>query len=192
LDGADAPRNLSEAFLARQQIASSTLQLDEERVGPENESELLLHLGEIFKPLSRATTGREALYEMLRRVVDLGASCGTSIDQFRSAQPNANCTRDAYHRLIQDGRHTLRMKVLERLEESVREGELPEDADVEVLGTLFVSFVIGLAVSVQDGIPIASLLDSVTLFVAGLGFHTIRSSKRRQRGSRPVLEFVSR
>jgi len=192
LDGVGAPRNQSKGFQAREQITFGTSQRDEERVGTENESELLLQLGEIFKPLSRATTGREALCETLRRVVDLGASCGAPIDQFRSAQPNADCARNAYYRLIQEGRHTLRMKVLERLEESVREGELPENADVEVLGTLFVSFVIGLAVSVQDGIPIASLLDSVTLFVAGLGFHTIRSTRRRRRGTRPVLEFVSR
>jgi hypothetical protein len=134
--------------------------------------------------LLHAKTGREAVCAILRRVVLLGDSCQMSTSQSLSVEPRPSGETNTCDSFVPERRQILREHVLRRLEESVFEGELPEDADVEALATLCVSFLIGLAASTRDELPITCLLNSVALFVDGLGFHTVRPTRHRNRGPR--------
>ena len=171
-----------------EQIVSAAFNCDEEA----GRCEPALRLEVVLEPLSHANSGRVALRETLQRVVELGISCRYTDEQIGPAETPANVARNTSNWRAQDCRQIMRTKVLGRLEQSVCDGELPEDADVEALCILCVSFLIGLTVSVQDGIPTEALLNSVALFVASLGFHTVRPAKRRHRRAQSVLAFVGR
>jgi hypothetical protein len=111
---------------------------------------------------------------MLQRVVSVGL--GTHPSQQAS----------------QELRYALRSQIIKRLKDAVFEGELPENADVEVLSCLCISFASGLAAILQDGISVTSLVDSVALFVESVGLNKVRPPKRRPRNSHQVLTLVKR
>jgi hypothetical protein len=147
-------------------------------------SELALSLETILDPLYSAKSGREAVCAILRWVVLLRDSRRISTNHSLTVEPCPNEVILSCESFVRERRQILRAQFLRRLEESVFEGELPEDANVEALATLCVSFLIGLAVSTRDELPTSCVLNSVALFVDGLGFHTIRSTRRRDRGRR--------
>lgn len=70
----------------------------------------------------------------------------------------------------------LRSPISTRFERSIDEGELPEDADLESLGTLCVVAACGLLCS--DGLPVTppGVQRAVHLLTEKLGFHPVRSS----------------
>jgi hypothetical protein len=165
-------------------------------VAPEIEhNEIDCQLSSVLEPLRTAATGREAVLDMLQRVlsaVPMGAGQNASF----LAVLHSNVENDSTQQTSRERRYALRSQILKRLEHSVLEGELPEDADIEALSCLCMSYVSGLAASLQDGIPGASLADSVALFVETVGFHKLRTLKRRTRGSpavpTPRLTLVKR
>ena len=157
---------------------------DGDRIEETGTSQLALSLEMILDPLSSERTGKAAVWEMLRRVVLLRDSCRMSTNHLLPGEPCPNEVILSCESLVREQRLTLRAHVVRRLEESVFEGELPEDADVEALATLCVSSLIGPAVSARDEFPIAHLLNLVEFFVDGLGFHTVRPTRHRDRGPR--------
>jgi hypothetical protein len=180
----------SEIFRPSDQNVSGEFTCGDGHVEEASRFEAAFRWETVLEPLTRVKTGREALHEMLEHVVNLGISESASIVQIGPTQPPAEGASNSCHQSVKDLRQMLKMRIVERLEESVSDGELPEKTDVATLSTLCVSFLIGLVVSAQDETPTSSLRDSVTLFVSSLGFHTVRPAKQRHPGSQPVLFLV--
>lgn len=122
----------------------------------------------ILEPLSAALTGREAIRQMLERIVsaDSGFAPGTH------------------------SRQMIRLQILHRIESAIYEGELPESTQMEALGNSCTSFLLGLAINRHDGISAALLIDSIRLFVNGLGFHGTRPAKMEHRVNSNLVPYV--
>jgi hypothetical protein len=144
-------------------------------------------LWSVLELLRKAATGRDAVLDMLQRVLSAGLPMSAGYNAPFLAALHLNVENDSTQQTSRERRYALRSQLLKRLEHSVLEGELPEDADIEALSCLCMSFISGLAASLQDGISGTSLADSVVLFVEAVGFHKVRTPKRRSRGSPPVL-----
>ena len=108
-----------------------------------------------------------------------------ALAQRKSLSPTSHgpIVGDLAQRMDREWRFTLRIRIYERLESAVTEGELPEKADIEVLCCLCTSFACGLRTSLEDGIATESLANAIALFVESLGFHKVREPKRRRRNS---------
>jgi hypothetical protein len=141
----------------------------------------------VLAPLRTAATGREALLTMLHAVLSGGACAPTGANVSSSEDSCPTVENDSSLRNNREWRAALRSLVSERLEQSVYEGELPEKANVDGLSSLCTLFASGLAASLQDGISATSLATSISLFVESLGFHGVRSPKRRRRYSPSVV-----
>ena len=133
------------------------------------ESEVSREVASILEPLSAAATGREGIRQMLERIVSADPSFAPS------------CIHS---------RQMIRVQILHRLESAVYEGELPERTQTETLGSSCSSFLLGLAINRQDGVSAARLIDSISLFVDGLGFHSVRPAKRKRRVNANLVPFV--
>lgn len=123
----------------------------------------------ILEPLGTAPTGREAIRQVLERIVSADSSFAPE------------CTHS---------RQMIRLQILHRIESAVYEGELPESTQAETLGNSCSSFLIGLAINRQDGVSAALLVDSIRSFVDGLGFHIARPAKRKHRVNSNLVPFV--
>jgi hypothetical protein len=141
----------------------------------------------VSEPLRKAQTGKQAIHGMLQSAVSLGTIYLRFRDNGSTVSPIAGGRRIPDH-AIKDLRRTLERQVRERFEASVSEGELPENANVESMNALCMSLLSGLLFCIEDGVSETSLLDSVGIFVQGLGFHTARPLKRRSQA--PVLALV--
>jgi hypothetical protein len=166
-------------------------------IAPEVEpAEIDRQLLSVSEPLRVAPTGREAVLDMFKRVVSAGLLVSRKQRAPLLAALHSSPENDPNQWTSRERRFALRGQILKRLEHSVREGELPEDADVEALSCLCMSFVSGLAASLEDGISGDSLEDSIALFVESVGFHKVRMPKRRSpsgsQTSKPVLTLVKR
>jgi hypothetical protein len=141
----------------------------------------------VLAPLRAAATGREAVLSMLHAVLSGGASVptGPNVPPLRASSPTVE--DDSSLRKNREWRASLRSLVSERLERSVYEGELPENANIEGLSALCTLFASGLAASLQDGISATSLATSISLFVESVGFHSVRAPKRRRRSTPSVI-----
>lgn len=159
-------------------------------------NEIDCQLSFVLAPLRRAVTGREAVLDMLHGVLSAGLYVAAGPNTPRSPILHSGVETDSILQMSREWRYSLRSLIVERLEQSVYEGELPEDADVHVLSCLCMSFASGLAASLQDGISAASLANSIALFVESIGFHRVRELKRRLRNSpsvvAPVFTLVKR
>jgi hypothetical protein len=159
-------------------------------------NEIDRQLSFVLEPLRAAATGREAILDMLRRVLSASLPTSYGPSTFLPAVLHFSVETDSNPQTSRERRHSLRSQILKRLEHSVSEGELPEGADIEVLSCLCMSFVSGLVISLQDGISKALLEGSIALFVESVGFHKVRAAKRRLRSTppvvRPVLTLVKR
>jgi hypothetical protein len=145
---------------------------------------VLLRVSELLR---KAQTGKEAIHGMLQSAVSLGTIYSRFRNDGSTVSPTAGGPRIPDH-AIKDLRRTLERQVRERFEASVSEGELPENANVESMSALCMSLLSGLLFCMEDGVSETSLLDSVGIFVEGLGFHTLRPLKRRSQT--PVLALV--
>jgi hypothetical protein len=141
----------------------------------------------VLAPLRTAATGREALLTMLHVVLSGGACVPAEPNVSPSGDSCPTVENDLRLRINREWRASMRSLVSERLEQSVYEGELPENANVDGLSSLCTLFATGLAASLQDGIPATSLATSISLFVESLGFHSARAPKRRRRNSPSVI-----
>jgi len=178
------PRSVQSVQTAQADSSSALKQPGGDGCEEAGNSELALSLETLLDPLSRAKTGREAVYSLLRRVVLLGDSCQMSMNRSLPAERRPSEVVHSCESLVREQRQILRANVVRRLEESVFEGELPEGADVEALATLCVSTLIGLAGSTRDKLPVSCVLNSVPLFVDSLGFHAARPPRHPGRGVR--------
>jgi hypothetical protein len=194
------PLHVEETSLGTFPQLSKTLETPEEtlRKGSESEEGLVqaaqeLKLDDLLaqasEPLRRAKTGKEAIHDMLQIAVSLAAAFCRSRNNHPAISPIAT-ELSFTDRSIKDRRQALVHQLRERLEESVSEGELPENANVESMSALCMSVLNGLVFCIQDDVPAASLRDSVRLFVESLGFHGVRPLRRCARRSPVVLEFV--
>jgi hypothetical protein len=153
-------------------------------------NEIDCQLSLVLEPLRTAVTGREAVLDMLHGVLSAGLYVPAGPNAPRPPILRSSVETDSILHMSREWRYSLRSLILERLEQSVYEGELPEDTDIEVLSCLCMSFASGLAASLQDGISAVSLANSVALFVGTVGFHRVRAPKRRPRNSPSVVPPV--
>jgi len=153
-------------------------------------SEAERHLWAALERLRTARTGREAVLNILHEVLAAGVR---ELAESNAAPPailNGTVAVDSTQQISREWRHSLRSLLFELLERSVFEGELPEDAETEVLTCLCTSFVSGLAVGLRDGLPTEALAQSISLFVESVGFHKIRPPRRSPGDSQKVLAPV--
>jgi hypothetical protein len=150
-------------------------------------NEIDRQLPSVLVPLRTAATGREAVLSMLHAVLSRAASMPAGPNSSPSGGLSPTVEIDSILRKNREWRASLRSLVAERLEQSVYEGELPENANIEGLSSLCTLFASGLAASLQDGISASSLATSISLFVESVGFHRVRAPKRRRRNSPSVI-----
>ena len=134
-----------------------------------------------MKALRAPTTGRQALMDLL---LGLLSSDLVSVEPESMAKIlEGPVSSESVEGMSREWRYTLRNLIYQRLERSVGDGELPERADIEVLSCLCISFASGLITSLQDGISAESLTNAIDLFVESVGFHKVRTPKRRSRNA---------
>ena len=134
------------------------------------------------EPLRVSPTGREAILSMLQENVRLRrhwpkyCGCLFTINAFVIPPEEADL-RD----LLTEKRRSLSKQIRSRLARSVTEGELPKDANPEVLANLCFTLLSGLTVRVLDGAPPHLLFRSIELFVNAIGFGPRRRSATSSR-----------
>jgi AcrR family transcriptional regulator len=112
------------------------------------------------EPLRVSPTGREAILAMLEENVRL-----------RRHWPRYCGCLFTFTAFIIPPEH-----IRARIARSVREGELPEDANCEALANLCLTLLSGLTFRVMDGAPPSLLFRSIGLFVDALGFRVRRTN----------------
>lgn len=148
-----------------------------------------LAVAALVERLGRASTGREAIHDLLEMAITLQTGYRRLRDQFAvNRSPAINQMPDT--RGCLDRSRSLACLIQARFARSVYEGELPESANVAALSTLCLTLVNGLVTRTDEDASTDTLLDSVKLFVDGLGFQRLRRSKRVPRRLTPVLAFV--
>lgn len=131
------------------------------------------------EPLRVSPTGKEAILAMLEENVRLrrhwprSCACLFTFNAFIVPSDDA----DLQHFLFEK-RRTLAKHIRSRLVQSVREGELAEGTNCEVLANLCITHLGGLGLRVLDGAPTPLLVRSIKLFVDALGFRSRRRSPR--------------
>jgi hypothetical protein len=140
--------------------------------------------------LRTAKTGREAILNMLHAVLSTGNSMFAGPSILLPVIPHGGAGAESSQQMSGELRLSLRNLIRERLERSVFEGELPENADIEALTCLCTMFASGLTADLQDGIAQATLANSIALFVESVGFHRVKPPKRRSGGPTRVLPPV--
>lgn len=164
-------RALNKTFGAREDILRAAI-----RYCADTEASLA------HEPLRVSPTGKEAILAMLEENVRLrrhwpgSCACLFTFNAFIVPPDEADLQDFLFER-----RRALAKHVRSRLVQSVREGELAEDANCEVLAALCVTHLGGLGLRVLDGASTPLLLRSVEFFVDALGFRS------RQRSPRPLV-----
>jgi AcrR family transcriptional regulator len=128
------------------------------------------------EPLRVSRTGGEAILAMLEENVRLRRNwpghCGC-LFMFNAfiVPPDEAELQD----FLTEKRRSLSKHIRTRLARSVRERELPEDANCEALANLCLTLLSGLTFRVLDGAPPGLLFRSIELFVDALGFRVRRT-----------------
>jgi len=153
--------------------------------------EMLQHvvLAALTEPLRTARTGREAVHSLLETAISLRNGYH-QCKNHRERRPSLTLERAPDALGIDECGNSLKCQIRDRFKRSVYEGELPEGANVLSMSALTVAVVSGLLFCAQEEASSATLLDSVRLFVDGLGFHVVRPPKRHSRRLAPILQFV--
>jgi hypothetical protein len=146
-------------------------------------------LAVLTEPLRTARTGREAVRSLLEIAISLRNGYQQSKNH-RERGPSLALERAPDALGIDDCGNSLECQIRDRFKRSVYEGELPEDANVPSMSALTLAVVSGLLFCAQEEASSATLLDSVRLFVDGLGFHVVRPPTDHSRRLAPVLQFV--
>jgi AcrR family transcriptional regulator len=136
--------------------------------------------------LRTARTGREGVLGMLEIAIALRRGYR------KLKRQRAGVRFLALERKLDPQGELLDCQIRDRFERAVYEGELPEGANVHSLSALTLAVVSGLLFGAPEEVSDVTLLDSARLFVEGLGFHVVRSTKSRPRRLAPVLQFVRR
>jgi hypothetical protein len=147
-------------------------------------------LAALSDPLRNKGTGREAIQSLLETAISLQDG-HRRLKELRNASPGA-AKKGRFEEVAPTCGWSLGRQIRERFERSVYEGELAESANVSSLTALCLRLVNGCLVCTEDEKLTPTALDSVKLFVDGLGFQVARLSKRRRRRLTPVLAFVKR
>ena len=127
------------------------------------------------EPLRVAATGKEAILAMLEENVRLrrhwprSCACLFSFNAFIVPPDEADLQDFLFEK-----RRTLAKHVRSRLVLSVREGELAEGTNCEVLANLCITHLGGLGLRVLDSAPTPFLIRSIEFFVDALGFRSGR------------------
>jgi AcrR family transcriptional regulator len=128
------------------------------------------------EPLRVSPTGREAILAMLEENVRLRRHwpryCGCLFTFTAFIPPEDADLQD----FLAEKRRSLSKHIRARFARSVREGELPEDANCEALANLCLTLLSGLTFRVMDGAPPSLLFRSIGLFVDALGFRVRRTN----------------
>jgi AcrR family transcriptional regulator len=162
-------RSLYKAFGTKEEIVGAAI-----RFCAESEA-CLAH-----EPLRMSHSGKEAISCMLEENVRL---CGRW-PRVRGCLFTLNAfiipTQDpGLQEFLSEQRRSLQKPVRDRVAQSVVEGELPEDTNVDAVANLCLAVLGGLTFRVIDGTPKGLLLRSIELFVNGLGFSSQKSLVRR-------------
>ena len=137
------------------------------------------------EPLRTSRTGREAISCMLEENTRLCGRwpnvCGCLFTLNAYIVPATDASLQDF---LSEQRRSLGKHVRARLVQSVAEGELPEDTDIDGAANLCLAVLGGLTYRVIDGAPKALLFRSIELFVNALGFsprasEVLRASKSR-------------
>ena len=130
------------------------------------------------EPLRVSPTGREAILAMLEENVRLRRHwpgyCGC-LFMFNGfiIPPDETDLRD----FLFDKRQSLSKHIRSRFRQSVKEGELPNDANCQALTDLCLTVLGGITFRVLDATPASLLFRSITLFVDMLGFRALRTQE---------------
>ena len=129
------------------------------------------------EPLRVSPTGREAILAMLEENVRLRRHwpryCGCLFTFTAFIIPPEDADLQDF---LAEKRRSLSKHIRARIARSVREGELPEDANCEALAHLCLTLLSGLTFRVMDGAPPSLLFRSIGLFVDALGFRVRRTN----------------
>jgi AcrR family transcriptional regulator len=161
-------RTLNKNFGTREEILRSAI-----RYCADTEASLA------HEPLRVSPTGKEAILAMLEENVRLrrhwprSCACLFIFNAFIVPPDDADLQDFLFEK-----RRTLAKHVRSRLVLSVREGELAEGSNCEVLANLCVTHLAGLGLRVLDGAPTPLLVRSIEFFVDALGFRSRRRSPR--------------
>ena len=170
-------RTLQKAFGTRKEILRTAIQFC-----ADTEASLAQ------EPLRVSPTGREAILAMLEENVRLRRHwpgyCGC-LFMFNGfiVPPDETDLRD----FLFEKRRSLSKHVRARFAKSVKEGELPDDANCQALTDLCLTILGGLTFRVLDATPPSLLFRSIELFVSAIGFSTPRDAQKQRvaRGSTP-------
>jgi AcrR family transcriptional regulator len=133
-------------------------------------------------------TGREAILAMLEENVRLRrhwSGYGGCLFLFNSfiVPPDETNLQD----FLFEKRRSLTKHLRSRFVQSVRKGELPDDANCQALTDLCLTILGGITFRVLDATPPSLLFRSIELFVSTIGFSTHRDAEKQRvaRGPTP-------
>lgn len=163
-------RTLQKAFGARKEILRAAI-----RFCADIEASLAQ------EPLRVSPTGREAILAMLEENVRLRRRCPGycgCLFTFNSliVPPDETDLQD----FLFEKRRSLTKHLRSRLAQSVRQGELPVDANCQALTDLCLTMLGGITFRVSDATPPSLLFRSIELFVNTIGFSTHRDTEKQR------------
>jgi AcrR family transcriptional regulator len=111
------------------------------------------------RALAEELTAREAIARMLRDAVEIYTRPGQPQGcMVVSAATNCSAGNDAVMAWLAKHRRARTASLIARLRKAVKDGELPAQTDVEMLGDCFAALLHGLSVQARDGVPKRRLL----------------------------------
>jgi AcrR family transcriptional regulator len=111
------------------------------------------------RALAEELTAREAIARMLRDAVEIYTRPGQPQGcMVVSAATNCSAENDAVMAWLAKHRRARTASLIARLRRAVKDGELPPQTDVEMLGDCFAALLHGLSVQARDGVPKRRLL----------------------------------
>jgi AcrR family transcriptional regulator len=111
------------------------------------------------RALAEELTAREAIARMLRDAVEIYTRPGQPQGcMVVSAATNCSAENDAVMAWLAKHRRARTASLIARLRRAVKNGELPVQTDVEMLGDCFAALLHGLSVQARDGVPKRRLL----------------------------------
>ncbi|MEA3177453.1 MAG: hypothetical protein QOI59_976 [Gammaproteobacteria bacterium] len=111
------------------------------------------------RALAEELTAREAIARMLRDAVEIYTRPGQPQGcMVVSAATNCSAENDAVMAWLAKHRRARTASLIARLRRAVKDGELPAQTDVEMLGDCFAALLHGLSVQARDGVPKRRLL----------------------------------
>jgi len=144
------------------------------------------------RALEEEPTARQAIERILKEAIETYTRPGQPQGcMVVSAATNTAAENDGVRTLLAGYRRRRTASLVARLEKAIEDGELPADADAQVLGDYYATVLHGLSVQARDGVPKKRLLAIIP--VASAAFGAARTShepagyrclpSRKKRGS---------